>query len=344
MTKIAKAVTYNVHGGPEVLTVVEREVPNPAKGQILVNIVASGINPTDWKNRQGTLGAASNFEVDAVPHHDGAGTVAAIGEDVEGFALGDRVWVVLAAYGNPGEGTAQEFAAITADRVFHLPDEASFDQGASIGIPALTAHRALTVAEDGPRRLAPGALAGITVLVPGGAGAVGHAAIQLGVWAGATVITTVSSSEKAALARSAGAHHVFEYTQPGLVERIRQVSPAGVDLIVEVAASANSELNSAVLATRGTIAMYGNDRGGPLTISFGESLALNARYQFVLLYTVGSAATIAGAQDINRALVDGALAVGEGAGLPLHRFTIEDTAEAHRAVERGVTGKVLVDL
>jgi NADPH2:quinone reductase len=280
----------------------------------------------------------------AVPHHDGAGTVAAVGADVRGVAVGDRVWTVLAAHGSPDSGTAQEFAAIRADRVFPLPDEASFDQGASVGIPALTAHRALTVAEGGPERLGPGALEGRTVLVPGGAGAVGHAAIQLARWAGALVIATVSSAEKADLATAAGAEHVLQYTRSDLAAAIRAISPHGVDIVVEVAASANAELDSAVLAPRGVIAMYGNDRGGPFVVEFRELLALNARYQFVLLYTVGADAMAAGAAAVNAALREGVLAVGAAAGLPLHHFPLEEIVRAHHLVEGGVVGKVLVDV
>ena len=127
---------------------------------------------------------------------------------------------------------------IPAGAAVRLPDGASFDTGASLGVPAITAHRALTVAEDGPRRLEPGALAGTTVLVAGGAGAVGHAAIQLARWAGATVISTISGPAKAALATAAGAHHVVNYREGDPVKEIRAVAPDGVDVIAEVALAA----------------------------------------------------------------------------------------------------------
>ena len=149
-----------------------------------------------------------------------------------GFAVGDRVWVFLAAHERP-TGTAQEFAVLPAGRVVHLPDAAGFDLGASLGVPAMTAHRALTVHEGGPTRLGPGALDGRTVLVAGGAGAIGHAAIQLARWAGARV-TTVSSSEKAALATAAGAHHVVNYRTDDAARAIRAIAPDGVDQVVEV--------------------------------------------------------------------------------------------------------------
>src|SRR5215207_10147581 len=165
------------------------------------------------------------------------------------FRRGDRVWVFLAGHERP-TGTAQEFTNLPADRVVRLPAGTSFDIGASLGVPAMTAHRALTVSEDGPVRLHPSALAGKVVLVAGGAGAVGHAAIQLARWAGATVITTVSGPAKGALATAAGAHQVINYRDDDAATAIAKVAPDGVDLVVEVAAAANSQLNIDVVKPR----------------------------------------------------------------------------------------------
>jgi NADPH2:quinone reductase len=206
----------------------------------------------------------------------------------------------------------------------------------------VTAHRALTVAEDGPVRLSPGGLDGRVVLVAGGAGAVGNAAIQLARWAGATVIATVSGDMKSTLAAAAGAHYVFNYKESDVAARIREVAPDGIDVIVEVAASANAELNQAVLRARGTISIYANDGGASFNIDVRRNMGLNARYQFVLLYTVGWDRIAAAAADINRAIDDGALRIGEDGGLPLHRFNLEDSSAAHTAVENGTVGKVLV--
>jgi NADPH:quinone reductase len=178
--------------------------------------------------------------------------------------------------------------------------------------------------------------------VAGGAGAVGNAAIQLARWAGATVIATVSGDAKARLATAAGAHHVVNYKDADAAEQIRRVAPDGVDLIVEVAAGANAELDQAVLRPRGTISIYANDGGAPFSPDVRRNMGLNARYQFILLYTVGWDRVAAAGADINHAIEDGALAVGEQAGLPLHRFALEDTAAAHGAVESGVAGKVLI--
>jgi NADPH2:quinone reductase len=182
------------------------------------------------------------------------------------------------------------------------------------------------------------------VLVAGGAGAVGHAAIQLARWAGATVMTTVSSPAKAALATSAGAHHVVNYRDEDAASAIKRLAPDGVDLVVEVAISANSQLDLDVIRSRATIAPYADDGGKPLTLAVRPNMIKNVRYQFVLIYSVGEAALTAAVEDITLALVDDALPVGEDAGLPLHRFPLADTAAAHQAVQDGAVGKVLIDI
>ena len=335
-----RAVIYANTGDASVLQVVERAAMEPAEGEVRIRVVVSGVNPTDWKSRSGAFGSAAGEPT--VPNHDGAGIVDAVGSEVAGIQAGDRVWVTLAADGRPASGTAQEYTVVPAERVFRLPDSADFELGASIGIPGVTAHRALTVSEDGPARLQPGALRDRTVLVAGGAGAVGNAAIQLARWAGATVITTVSSEEKARLAGRAGAHHVVNYRDTDAADQIRAVSPAGVDIVVEVAAGSNAELDQSVLRPGGTIAIYANDGGVPFAPDVRTNMGLNTRYQFVLLYTVGWERIANGAADLNHAIEDGAFRIGEQAGLPVHRFDLDDTAAAHDAVEGAAVGKVLI--
>lgn len=335
-----RAIIYTQPGDPSVLELVERPIPEPGAGEVRVHVAVSAVNPTDWKSRSGA--SPGTISEPTVPNHDGSGVVDKVGADVTGFSAGDRVWVTLAGDGRPGSGTAQEYTVVPAQRAFLLPVAASFELGASIGIPAVTAHRALTVAEDGPVRLHPGALEGRTVLVAGGAGAVGNAAIQLARWAGATVIATVSNDTKARLATAAGAELVVNYRQPNAAEQLRGAAHDGVDLIVEVAAGANAELDQAVLRTRGAISIYANDGGSAFSLDVRRNMGLNARYQFVLLYTVGWDRIAAGAADVNQAIEAGAFRVGEEAGLPLHRFSLEETAAAHHAVETGAVGKVLV--
>ncbi|MEI5582599.1 MULTISPECIES: NADPH:quinone reductase [unclassified Agromyces] len=338
-----RAIAYAETGPSSVLRLVERDLPQPGRGEVRVRIVVSGVNPTDWKARAGAAAGRPTPFAEVVPNQDGAGVLDAVGDGVVGLAAGDRVWVFLAAHQRP-TGTAQEFAVLPASRVVRLPDAASFDLGASLGVPAMTAHRALTVHDGGPDRLAPGALDGRTVLVAGGAGAVGHAAIQLARWAGARVVTTVSSPEKAALATAAGAHHVVDYRAEDAAAAIRAVAPDGIDQVVEVSPARNAALDAKVIANQASIAVYATDGGAEMTLDVRHHFALNARYQFLLLYTVGDAALAAAAEDVVRAVEDGALPVGEEAGLPITRFPLERTAEAHDAVEAGTIGKVLIDV
>ncbi|MEO5834524.1 MAG: NADPH:quinone reductase [Nakamurella sp.] len=338
-----RAIVYTATGDPSVLKLVDREVPTPGPGEVRIKVAVSAVNPTDWKSRAGS-GAGGDLPFpEIVPNLDGAGVIDAVGAGVDGLAVGDRVWTYLAAHQRP-TGTAQEFTVLPAARAVKLPDPASFDQGASMGVPALTAHRALTVNETGPSRLHPGALTGKTVLVAGGAGAVGHAAIQLARWAGATVITTISSDAKANLAAAAGAHHTVNYRDQDAAAVIGALAPDGVDIIVEVSPAQNATLNLAVAANHASVSVYANNGGDEVGLAIIAHFVKNIRYQFVLLYTVGQDALDAGIADVTAALADGALPVGEAAGLPLVRFPLADSAGAHAAVENNTVGKVLIDV
>jgi NADPH:quinone reductase len=338
-----RAISYSRTGAPDVLTLDDRPRPDPGPGEVLVRIHRSGVNPTDWKSRGG---AEPGTPVDPaqVPNQDGAGVVEAVGQGVQASWVGLRVWVWEAAYGRPDGGTAQEYAAVPVGQVVHLPDHASFDLGAALGIPFLTAHRCLTVTENGPTRLGPGTLGGRTVLVSGGAGAVGNAAIQLARWSDATVITTVSSPEKANLAARAGADHVLDYKRQDVVAEVRSIAPDGVDTIVEVAAAANAEVDAGVVGQTGSVAVYADDGGASLTLPVRPLMVPNARWQFVLVYTAPAAWKEQALQDVSAAVLDGAVRIGEEAGLPVHHYPLERTADAHAAVEAGAVGKVLVDV
>ncbi|GAA4125527.1 NADPH:quinone reductase [Nocardioides fonticola] len=332
-----RAVVYTETGPSSVLQLVEREVPQPSPGEVLVRVVRAGVNPTDWKFRAGMM--SGHDEV--APGQDGAGVVEALGEGVTGFEIGDHVWLLLAQHGRP-YGTAVEYTVQPTARVAKLPAGASFDLGAALGVPFVTAHRLLTSGDVA--RLAPGALAGHTVLVAGGAGAVGNAAIQLARWAGATVVTTVSGPEKAALATAAGAHRVVTYTEGDPAEAILAIAPDGVDLVAEVAPAQNIGLDLAVTRIGGTIGIYANNGGDELTVPLRATFSRNLRFQFVILYTLDPALLRAAVEDITAAIEDGAVRIGGDAGLPLHRFPLEETAAAHDAVEGGAVGKVLLDV
>ncbi|MFJ6652725.1 NADPH:quinone reductase [Microbacterium sp. NPDC091313] len=333
-----KAIVYSSPGPSSVLSLAEREAAEPGSGEVRVRVAVSGVNPTDWKGR--AAGGRGSF-AEIVPNQDGAGVVDAVGPGVDGVAVGDRVWVQLAQHERP-TGTAQEYTVVPALRAVPLPDDVDFATGASLGVPAVTAHRALTVHEHGPARLSPGALSGRTVLVQGGAGAVGHAAIQLARWAGATVIATISSERKAQLARGAGAHHTIDYTSEDVAARVRAVAPDGVDHIVEVSIARNAALDAEVAARHAAIAYYADDGGDAFSMPVRPSFAKNVRVQGVLLYTVGEEALATAVADVSAALRDGALPVGEEAGLPLTWFPLAETAAAHDAVENAAVGKVLI--
>jgi NADPH2:quinone reductase len=253
------------------------------------------------------------------------------------------VWLWESAYQRP-DGTAQEYAIVPARHVVPMPDVASFDLGASLGVPFVTAHRCLTVAEEGPRRLGPGALTGRVVLVAGGAGAVGNAAVQLARWSDARVIATVSSPEKAQHAAAAGADHVINYRQQDVVTEIRKISPRGVDSIVEVAPAQNAAIDAAVIGRHGSVAIYANNGGDEVTLPVRALMAANALWQFVLLYTAPAHAKAAAVEDIAAALLDEAIRVGPQAGLPLHHFPLDRARDAHAAVQAGAVGKVLLDV
>ena len=337
-----KAVVYRATGDPDVLELEDREVPSPGAGEVRVRIHVSGVNPTDWKTRRGAApGQPPPFPVQ-VPNQDGAGVVDAVGPGCT-LTVGQRVWVWEAAW-KRADGTAQEMVVLPERQTVPLPDLVSFDIGASLGIPALTAHRTLTVSPGAPSRLYPGSLDGRIVLVAGGAGAVGHAAIQLARWAGATVITSVSSQAQAELARLAGAHQVVNYRTQDPPGQIRRAAPDGVDTVVEVAPAVNVGLNAAVLAPNGTVAVYANNGGDEAALPVRASMTANIRYQFVLVYTVPAQAKSHAIEDVSAAVLAGAMPVGAESGLPLTRFTLEQTASAHEAVEANLVGKVLIDI
>jgi NADPH2:quinone reductase len=319
-----RAAVYRRPGpAAEVFEIVELDVPEPGPGEVRLRMVTSGINPTDWKTRAGlTRRRPDGFQV---PHHDGAGVVDAVGSDVAGLAVGQRVWTYLAAYRNR-YGTAAEYAVLPAVQAVPLPDGASADLGACLGVPALTAAHCLGGS--------PEAVKGRTVLVAGGAGAVGHYAIELAKHAGAEVVATVSSDEKRTLALEAGADHVVLHTEPDVARRIGDLV-GGVDRVVEVAPAANMELNLAVLAPGGTISTYAAEP--ELRLAGGPLMSGNVTLQFVLLYGLA-------AEQLASAVrwTSDALAVGGLTALPVVGYPLAQVAAAHDRVEEGFVGKVVL--
>ncbi|WP_104522533.1 NADPH:quinone reductase [Blastococcus atacamensis] len=334
-----RAISYSRPGGPDVLELVDRAVPEPGPGEVRVRVAFSGVNPTDWKSRS----TAQPGPGGQVPNQDGAGTVEAVGQGVDPAMVGQRVWIWEAAWQRPW-GTAAEHTVVPARHVVLLGEDPSSELGAALGIPFLTAHRCITAAESLPDRLGPGTLSGHTVLVQGGAGAVGNAAIQLARWSDATVIATVSGPRKAQLAAAAGADHVVNYREQDVVAEVRKIAPRGVDSIVEVSAAVNAAVDAQVIGMHGAVAMYADDGGAEVTVPVRAQMGPNARWQFVLVYTEPERAKVLAIEDVATAVGDGAIRVGEEAGLPLHVFPLAETAQAHQAVQDGAVGKVLIDV
>jgi NADPH2:quinone reductase len=333
-------MVYRRSGGPDVIGTEDLGIPEPGPGEVLLRMAVSGVNPTDWKARAGDGSGTPPGEGWQIPGQDGAGLVVGVGNGVDPVLLHERVWIGEAAYRRPW-GTAAEYTVVPARKTVLL-GTAPYELGAALGVPFVTAHRCLTAGETLPRRLDEASLTGRAVLVQGGAGAVGNAAVQLASWAGATVIATVSSPQKAQLAAAAGATHVVDYRRQDVAAEVRRIVPKGVDVVVEVAAAVNAETDAAVLGPDGTVSIYAATADDTVTVPVRPMMVVNARWQFVLLYTMPDAAKVIAAEDVSAAVVDGAVGIGEESGLPIHRFPLSDTAGAHAAVEAGAVGKVLV--
>jgi NADPH2:quinone reductase len=303
------------------------ERPSPGLGEVLVKVALSGVNPTDWKSRGGsTPRPIDGFQI---PHHDGAGVIEAVGEGVDPARAGQRVWLWMAAAGRRW-GTAAEWTMVTERQAVPLPDGASLELVASLGVPAMTAHWCLFA--DGP-------IDGKTVLVAGGAGAVGHFAIELAVRAGAQVVATASTPEKVELARRAGAAHVVNYRDGDAAGQIRAAA-GQADRIIEVALGANLGLDLAVARPGSTIVTYAAEPADP-ALPVRACMTANLVLRFILLYGVPPGALDRAAADITAALTEGALTE-----LPVHRFGLSEIVAAHEWAEAGVQtgrlGKVLV--
>ncbi|MBO0820325.1 MAG: NADPH:quinone reductase [Nocardiopsaceae bacterium] len=319
-----KAAVYRRTGAArDVLAIEDIARPEPGPGEVLVRVRASGLNPTDVKTRAGVTPVP--IDEFRIPGQDGAGVIEAVGDDVDPGRVGQRVWVWFASFGRRW-GTSAEYTAVPERQAVPLPDGASFEFGASLGVPAMTAHHALFA--DGP-------LSGQTVLVAGGAGAVGHFAIELAKRAGARVVTTVSGPRKGELAARAGADLVVNYREDDVVGQVKAFAPA-VDRVIEVALGANLELDLAVSRPGTTVVTYAADGADP-ALPVRACMSANVSLRFMLLYGVPAPALDAAVTDITAALAAGALTE-----LPAHRFSLDEAVAAHEAAEAGPVGKVII--
>jgi len=323
-----KAAFYDRNGpADEVLQVAELPMPAPAPSEVLVRVKASGVNPSDVKSRSGLRAKMSWPRV--IPQSDGAGVIEAIGAGIDPARVGERVWLWNGQWQRPF-GTAAEYVALPSFQAPHLPDGAPYEAGACLGIPAMTAHRC--VFADGP-------VAGQTILVTGGAGAVGHYAIQLARWGGARVIATVSGADKAAHAKAAGADHVVNYKSEDVAAAVKDLTKGqGVDRVIEVEFGGNLPTALACLKPNGVIATYASSAVMEPKLPFYPMMFMGITVRMVLVYILPEAARRQSIQDINQALVQGALVHAIADTYPLARI-----ADAHKAVESGTAiGNVVV--
>ena len=317
-----RAIWYDRQGpARDVFVLGELPTPDAGPGEVRVRLEASGVNPADTYRRAGPGGMGYPR---VVPNSDGAGVVDQAGPEVDSAWVGKRVWLYNGQRNGRWCGTASEFIALSADLVTELPDSVSFAEGATLGIPAMTAHRCVFVA---------GPVQGRTLLVTGGAGAVGHYAVQLATWAGATVIATVSSAEKAERARLGGAAHVIDYRREDLAGRVREITAGrGVDHVVDVDFGGNLPATLPCLRDGASIAVYASNGDRTPRLPVRELMFRNATLHFVVLPTSPHESRRRAQADIAAWLrAPRVLSVAD-------RFPLAETAAAHEAVERG--GKV----
>jgi NADPH2:quinone reductase len=324
-----RAGYYEKNGAAaEVLRVADVDTPRPGPGEVRVRLRTSGVNPSDVKSRAGLTRKIAFPRV--IPHSDGAGEIDLVGEGVPPSRVGERVWVWNGQWKRPF-GTAAEHIVLPQAQAVRLPPSVGFEAGACFGIPAMTARHAVALADPAP---------GATLLIAGGAGAVAHYAIQFAKARGASVITTVSSSEKAKVARAAGADHTVDYKREDVGARIGELTgKRGVDAVIELDIAANAKLIPAVLRPKGSVIIYGTGAAEavlPATFCLQNAIAL----KFFLVYELTPAEHQAAIGEITAMLEAGTLIHNVALTLPL-----AEIVAGHQAVEQGrVIGNVVLTM
>jgi NADPH2:quinone reductase len=323
-----RAAFYEKNGAArDVLRIDEVETPAAGAGEVRVKLAASGVNPSDVKSRAGATRKITWPRL--IPQSDGAGVIDAVGDGVPPSRIGERVWVWNGQWRRPF-GTAAEYIALPSALAVPLPARVSFEQGACLGIPAMTAIHAVTLA----------AVDKDTILfVSGGAGSVSQYVIQFAKAKGAVVITTVSSDEKAAVAHEAGADHTIDYKREDVVARVMEITgKRGADAVIEMDFAANAHLPPGVLRPKGSVIIYGT--GGDATLPAFFCLTQSIKLQFFLVYELDAAERARAIAGINAALEAGQLI--NRVAQPT--YPLADIAAAHEAVERGTIGNVIVTI
>ncbi|WP_195818675.1 NADPH:quinone reductase [Roseobacter sp. MH60115] len=325
-----KAVIYRETGpASEVLEIVDIDKPQPKPGEVLVRIRASGINPTDTKTRAGIFPIQGEWS-HILPHHDGAGVIEAVGEGVSQSRIGQRVWLYATQWGGT-DGTAAEYAVIAETQAVPLPDSVSFEEAATFGVPLLTAYHAVTI---------DGAVEGKTILVQGGAGAVGAYAIQIARAKGATVIATVSSDDKARAAAESGAHHVINYKREDVIARVHDITDdTGVDHIIEVNLGANATSLPRLLRNGGFVAAYGSEA---FTGDFPmvEAVVQQMRMAFFIVFMLPRDVLDRAIADLTTMLTAGTIHAR------IHAcYSLDQVAQAHDAVDcKSTIGNIVIKI
>ncbi len=321
-----RAAYYEANGpAREVLRIGEVETPLAGPGEVRVKLASSGVNPSDVKSRQGLTRKIAWPRL--IPHSDGAGVIDQVGNGIPKSRIGERVWVWNGQW-KRAFGTAAEYITLPSAQAVRLPDTVSFEAGACLGIPAMTAVHAVTLAA--PTK-------GSTILVSGGAGAVSQYVIQFAKTAGTTVLTTISSPEKARSAHEAGADHCIDYKRENVGERVMEITgKRGVDAVIEMDLAANAKLLPGVLRSKGSVIVYGTTPDASIPAAF--CLTNSIRLLFFLVYELDTAERERAVGAINRALAQGVLR--NQVAQPT--FVLADCVAAHEAVERGSIGNVVV--
>jgi NADPH:quinone reductase len=326
-----RAAVYEKTGpAHEVLKVIEIDTPHPGPGEVRVKIQWSGVNPSDVKSRAGMRTKTLAFPR-IIPHSDGSGVIDEVGADVPEERIGESVWVWNAAWQRPF-GSAAEYVVLPSRQAVRLPEGTSPEAGACIGIPALTAYHAVRVN---------GGVRDKSVLVAGGAGAVGHYAIQMARLGGAKqILSTVSSTEKAAVAKSAGADVAIDYKSEDVLARVKELTGGrGVDRVIEVDIAGNMTLDHQIVCPDGDIVVYGSN-AADITVPFFPMIVKNIGMKFFIVYNLSSQDRIRETRDITEMLEKKVLTHNIAARLPLEKI-----ADAHVLVEQGKTiGNVVVSV
>jgi NADPH:quinone reductase len=322
---------YYTRQGParEVLNFGDQPIPEPGVGEVRVRLRTSGVNPSDWKVRRGGFNRPLAGPL-IIPHSDGAGDIEAVGANVSPRRVGERVWLWNAQWKRPF-GTASQYISIASEHAVRLPAHIDYSAGACLGIPALTAIHAVRLA---------GLAVGSTVLVNGGAGAVGHYAIQIAKTRGARVFTTVSGDTKATHARAAGADEIINYRSENVGDRVRSLTNGfGVDAVIEVDFAANAPLLPSLLRPHGIVVVYGTNAPEP-AIPALWMLQNTITTRFFLVYELSAQDRSEGLTELGHLLEGDRLIHAVGRRLPL-----ADAVEAHECLERGdIIGNLILDI